>query len=86
MFPEELFESAKTIVDAAALDDLREVQVSVSVTGRSRVLKCVVGESVSERMMDVADVDVQARIRTIWVHVWNDAHAAKQCVSEQRSA
>ena len=83
--PAEIVAAARALVDQAAIDDLSEAELSLEVRSRSRVLKCVVGDSVSERLMSVADVAVRARIRTRWVDIWKDAESVRQWVAADQA-
>ena len=55
------------------IDDLREVEVTVSARFSSRESACQAGDFTSRRVLAVADVTFRSRIRTRWVHMWSES-------------
>jgi hypothetical protein len=62
-------EMASTLFDAN-IDDLREAEVAVAFSFRTRHASCMVtGATNHFRTMEVLDATIRARIKTRWVHM-----------------
>jgi hypothetical protein len=75
-----ILQRAEAMVLANPVDDFRDASVSVVLSPRERVGRCVAGDAMTSRRLRLVDVAVKAGLRTRWVHIFAERHASRQWV------
>lgn len=69
-----------TIVRSSSIADVYELDVAIRLSPRERVGHCVAGRGGTSRRFQMVDVAVKARIRTRWLHLWEERQVTRQWV------
>jgi hypothetical protein len=72
--------SLESIVRSAAITDVQEMDVVIQLSPRERIGHCVGSGGGSSRRFQMVDIAVRARIKSRWVHMWEERQATRQWV------
>ena len=75
-----ILQRAEAMLLADPVDDFREANVSVLLSPRERVGRCVAGDAMTSRRLRLVDVSVKAGLRTRWVHIVAERQGSRQWV------
>jgi hypothetical protein len=71
---------AEAMLLANPVDDFRDASVSVLLSQRERIGRCVAGDAMTARRLRLVDVSVKAGLRTRWVHIFAERQGSRQWV------
>jgi hypothetical protein len=75
-----ILQRAEAMLLANPVDDFREANVSVFLSPRERVGRCVAGDAMTSRRLRLVDVSVKTGLRTRWVHIFAERQGSRQWV------
>ena len=75
-----ILQRAEAVLLANPVDEFREASISVLLSPRERIGRCVAGEAMTARRLRMVDISVKARLRTRWVHIFAEREGSRQWV------